>query len=49
MIQRILETGNRAGRSLMELLIAIAIIALLLGMLVPAAFMVLKAAKRLAE
>lgn len=39
----------RAGRSLIELLVAIAIIALLMVMLVPAAFMVLRAARQLAE
>ncbi|GEM_PF-5497120 len=43
------EKTVRAGRSLIELIVAIAIIALLLSMLVPAAFMVLRAARQLAE
>jgi type II secretory pathway pseudopilin PulG len=39
--------GQRLGRSLLELLVALAIIALLVSLLLPAALMVLRAAQRL--
>lgn len=39
--------GRRVGRSLLELLVALAIIALLASLLLPAALMVLRAAQRL--
>lgn len=41
-------TGRgRAGKCLLELLIAVAIIAVMLGMMLPAAFQVLKATQAL--
>ena len=40
-------SSKRLGRSLLELLVALAIIALLASLLLPAALMVLRAAQRL--
>ncbi len=42
-------TKSRQGKSLIELLVAIAIIALILGMIIPVLVMAMKAALRLGE